>query len=286
MELEEGKITNGILYNRMVRNNKNFLCAFTGPTGSGKSWSCLRFCELWYERKFNQPFPKENICFHTHDVMERLVHGNLKRGELLILEEAGTSMGSLDFQNKISKLFNYILQTFRSRNLGLVLNLPYVSMLNKQTRMLLHMKFQTIEIDKQKKKCWLKPLMIQINQMTRKDYNKFPRAIMDGVSVPIQQIGFSQPSDRLIEEYEDKKHEFVSSISKDVLNDMRRIQSEKRKPLTEKQEKIVNCWKEGMSVQKEIAAKIGRPASDVCLNIGYMKRKGYYPEDYLEKEGN
>jgi len=283
MEIEEGKISNGILFNRMIRNNKNFLCAFTGSTGSGKSWSGLRFCELWYKKKFNKEFPIKNVCFEVGEVMENLVHGDLKRGEILILEEAGTSMGSLDFQNKASKLFNYILQTFRSRNIGLVVNLPYLSMLNKQTRMLLHMKFQTVEIDKKEKKCWLKPFLLQVNQSTGKVYNHYPRAMIDDVSQPIELIGFSKPSEKLIKEYENKKADFVMALSKGVLDDMRVLKLKNKKPLTANQQMIVDCWKQGMTKQTEIAKKLGKSYAAINVSVGFIRRKGYFEEDIAPK---
>jgi len=33
--------------NRVLNNKKNFLCAVTGSTGSGKSWASLSMCEIY-----------------------------------------------------------------------------------------------------------------------------------------------------------------------------------------------------------------------------------------------
>ena len=55
----------------------------------------------------------------------------LRKGELLIFEEAGANMGSLDFQNKVSKVFSYVLQSFRSLNIGILFNLPVEGSLSK-----------------------------------------------------------------------------------------------------------------------------------------------------------
>ncbi|HUS49172.1 MAG TPA: hypothetical protein VMZ91_03355, partial [Candidatus Paceibacterota bacterium] len=78
--------------NRKMINNKNFLSVITGSTGSGKSYSCLRLAELWYNYYFNgKPFPTENICFSVDELIRRLRNGKLKKGDLLIAEEIGIS---------------------------------------------------------------------------------------------------------------------------------------------------------------------------------------------------
>jgi hypothetical protein len=44
--------------NRVMRNNKNFLCALTGSTGAGKSYAGLKICEIYSEMfkiHFNPP---------------------------------------------------------------------------------------------------------------------------------------------------------------------------------------------------------------------------------------
>ena len=102
--LKEGHVLNNIFYQRMIRSNKNILIATVGPTGSGKSLCNLRIAELWYKKFFNKEFPIENCCFNVETIMERLVHGNLQEGDLLILEEGGIAMSSLEFQSKLAKM--------------------------------------------------------------------------------------------------------------------------------------------------------------------------------------
>jgi len=84
--------------------------------------------------------------------MKLLSGGELRKGEIIIFEEAGVNMGSLDFQNKVSRMFNYVLQSFRSMNIGILFNLPYLTMLNKQARMLLHFSMESAGVDPKQKK--------------------------------------------------------------------------------------------------------------------------------------
>ncbi|HEA46175.1 MAG TPA: hypothetical protein ENH99_00115, partial [Candidatus Pacearchaeota archaeon] len=174
----------GVAFNRWAggkfKRNKNILLAMTGMTGSGKSYTSLRMCELYYQDKFKKPFPIENVCFSISELMKLLTSKTLKRGEIIILEEAGTSLNSLDYQNKVSKLFTFILQSFRSMNIGLIFTLPVLTMLNKSARMLLHAHFVTSGIDFYLKNCKIKPLYHQLNQERGKSYWKYQRIKVNG----------------------------------------------------------------------------------------------------------
>jgi len=56
---KEAEVILKYMNSKMV-NNKNFLAVFTGQTGSGKSYSCLRLAELWYAYYFNgKEFPTQ-----------------------------------------------------------------------------------------------------------------------------------------------------------------------------------------------------------------------------------
>jgi len=192
-EWKEGEIFNRWMHSRMIKKNKNVLTATTGPTGSGKSYQDLRKVELWYNHYFKKQIPNENCCFSISEVMRRLSSKELVKGDALILEEAGANLGSLDFQNKVSKLFTYVLQTFRSLNIALFFNLPYLSMLNKQARMLIHVQFVTCGIDNKTGVSKCKAYFRQINQSSGKIYEKRFRIKSNGRSAPVRKIRYSMP---------------------------------------------------------------------------------------------
>jgi ABC-type dipeptide/oligopeptide/nickel transport system ATPase component len=279
---EEGRILNNILYRKFARENKNFLGVVVGGTGSGKSWFCLTACEIWYKRYFNEEYPIENVGWNPSDIMNRIVNGNLREGEILILEEGGTSMSSLEFQNKIAKLFNYILQSFRSKNIGLIINLPNFSMLNKQTRMLMHMLFQTNNIDRANERIILVPYHLQYNQQTGKLYRHKPRVMIEGVMEKIHFISYPKPSDNLIKAYEKRKLSFVDGLSREVLDDMQEYM-QKRKALSEIELLILDCWERGVFRQQDIANIISRHQVQVSKSESAMRKKGYLKEEWRKK---
>lgn len=266
-------IVNG-LFNSRFRANKNVLAVTIGSTGSGKSWLDLKLVEDWYKEKFHEPYNVKNICFGPEEAMQRLVHGKLRRGELLILEEAGTSMGSLDFQNKVSKMFNYILQSFRSTNIGIIMNLPYFTMLNKQTRMLMHFKIEMAGVNKGKGTSMFKLRHLQWNQTSGKLYTHKPKAKIDGIMRKIDKLEVEKPSKELIDAYEQRKQEFVSGLSAEVLDVMEELRANKPK-LTEKQQEVVDIWEQGIFESAEVAKRLNITTSCLDNRLYGLKRRGY-----------
>ena len=277
--IEEGMLFNRWLYNRLIAKNKNVLGVETGGTGSGKSYRDLRKAELWYRYYFDEEFPIENICFSVAEVMKRLSSGELRKGEVLVFEEAGANLGSLDFQNKISKLFTYVLQSFRSMNIAIFFNLPYTSMLNKSARMLLHYNSESMGIDYKTGRNKCKFFFIQVNQKTGKIYTKYLRARINGKMKTIQRIAYSMPSDELKQAYEQKKLKFLSDMTKEFSDKLEEIEKDKLKKMarpgmTEKQAEVYEMLLNGMTRQ-EVADKLNIHITAVQKRIKSFTNRGY-----------
>jgi DNA-binding CsgD family transcriptional regulator len=274
--IPEGEVFNKWLYNRLIVNNKNVLSVITGQTGSGKSYQDLRRAELWYKYHFNEELPPENVCFSILEAMNIISSGKLRKGEIIILEEAGTSLGSLDFQNRICKLFTYVLQSFRSMNIAIFFNLPYLSMLNKQARMLLHVHFQTHGINLSTKTAKSKCFFRQVNQDTGKVYNKYLRIKHNGRTQTLKRFNYTIPSQELIDVYEDKKDRFLGDITHDFSKEIASIINKRkmRGDLTELQREALELRKKGM-LQDKIAEimRVTQPA--VSHHLRAAENKGF-----------
>jgi len=279
-ELKEGEVFNKYIQSRLIKNNKNVLLAITGTTGSGKSYACLRIAELWYKQQFNEEFPTDtNTCFSIEEVMERLTDKKnpVRRGEILIVEEAGTQLGNLDFQNQVSKMFTYVLQSFRSMNVCLIFNLPVLSMLNKSARLLIHAHFTTSGIDFDRNVCKLKPKFHQLNQQSGKIYPKYMRVKLNGRVVPMKKFSYGLPSDKMLKIYEFKKLKFVNELNKDFLQkiqDKRQKEKDKlnRNNMTDKQFEVFKLRGQGLTLQ-QVADKLGISLQGVhSREQGYIKR--------------
>jgi len=287
-EMEEGQVLTNVMMRR-IKSNQNWLACVVGKTGSGKSYSCLRMAELYYQKKFHKPFPIKHVCWTPEDVMELLVHGNLQKGDLIILEEAGTSMGSLDFQNKVSKIFNYILQTFRSRNIILIMNLPFFSLLNKQTRMMLHMKIITLDIDRAKKQTIVSAYHLQWVDFQKEPYRHTPQVIVDGCYEKIHEISYNLPSDKLRNDYEKEKDKFVKDLSIDVLATIKKQQNKDKNskglPVVDKYKQplqtaiMERCVPQGIIRPKDIAEYLGITPQVASKTIISMRKRGIFIEN-------
>jgi len=279
--------------NSRIKRNKNLLSIQTGPTGSGKSYCDLRKAELLHEHFFKEPFPIDNVCFSVGEIMRRVSSGTLRPGEVLIFEEAGANAGSADWQNKIVKMFNYLLQTFRSMNIILLMNLPVLSMLSKQGRQLCHCHHETIGIDKVEKKVNTKMLVHQLNQFSGKSYWKFIRVYYKGKYLPVKKMSWGLASPELLEKYEHKKQKFLLDMTAGFLQEIEHVEREKlakmqRQDLTPLQLDILTCLRNGEKLV-DIAKKKGVSSATIHGHKLAIEKKGFcteYKENSKEKGQN
>lgn len=280
-KFQEGDVFYKWAINR-IGNNKNVIVATTGPTGSGKSLNDLRKAEIIYERKFNSKFPIENCCFSVAELMKRISSGTLKKGEVIILEEAGVNAGSADWQNKIVKMFNYVLQAFRSMNIILFMNLPVLTMLSKQARQLVHMHMETQGINFSDGTVNIKPLYHQLNQHSGKSYWKYLKVRQGKRAVKVQRMTFSLPSAELREKYEAKKAKFLADMTTDFTKDLEIAEKDKlnkqaRKDLAPRQLEVFNLLKQGLN-QRQAAIQLDLTEATVSEHVKAILKKGYLIE--------
>lgn len=262
-EIVEGQLFNKWMWNRIFKANKNVIQLTVGATGSGKSYTDLRIAELWYQFLGDKPFPESHICFSVDDVIKLLDTKTLKKGDLIILEEGGVNLGSLDFQSKISKVFTYVMQSFRNMNLILIINLPYQSMLNKSARMLTHCSFAMAGIDKVNKLSRVKPKFHQVNEDTGKVYRKYLKASINGHSQTFKRFVYKLPSKELRDKYEKKKNEFVSNL----ISDSSKKIDTKNSPFTKTEQAYLDAFKKFDGNSKKVAEFFGVSLQMACRYI-------------------
>jgi len=263
LSVKEGEIFYKWCISR-IKRNKNVISATTGSTGSGKSYNDLRKAEIHYKNLFNEKFPMENCCFSIEQLMQRVTDKNLRKGEIIILEEAGVNSGSADWQNRIVKMFNYVLQSFRSMNIILFMNLPVLTMLSKQARQLLHIHNETKGIDFSAGKVTIKPLVLQLNQQTGKAYWKYLRTGVNGKNSAVTRINYSMPAPELVKEYEKKKQAFLDEFTGKFHKELNKVKDKERdaddvykrkNELSPRQAEAYNLLKIGLS-ESEVAREM------------------------------
>jgi DNA-binding CsgD family transcriptional regulator len=164
-------------------------------------------------------------------------------------------------------------------NIGLLMNLPVLTMLNKSARQLIHAHLVTVSIDPVKKTCKLKPYVHQLNQSSGKSYWKYPRALVNGKRITLERINYNLPSKELIEAYEKKKAKFLTDMTLEYSKEYDKIELDKvksmaRNDLSDVQLEVFNMLNEGLK-PKEIAEKRGTNLSNIYNIIQNIKKKGY-----------
>lgn len=251
-----------------VKQNKNFLGIITGQTGSGKSYSALKFGE-----SIDPDFNIDRVVFSPLEFMRIMKNGKLKPGSVIVFDEAGVGMSAQEWQSVQNKLINFVLQTFRHKNYVVLFTTPNFGFVASQSRKLFHCHMETVGIDHNNKVCRVKPLLIQINQRSGKMYYKYLRVKTDRGLIPIKRVCFSMASPELIAAYEEKKTDYTRKLNQDILAQLE-LKSSNVKPLTKKQEQVLNYLKDGLSIAA-IADLLSVNFQSIYKHVDAIKNKGY-----------
>jgi len=259
----------GYIKHRLERN-KNFLLAITGPTGSGKTYSGLRIGEL-----LDKDFTIDRVVFTSREFMRVINGGTLRRGSVILYDEAGVGLSARQWQSVQNKLINFVMQTFRHRNLIVIFTSPDLSFMDASSRKLLHCYAETVGIDSERKVVKLKPLLLQTNQRSGDVYYKYLRVILPGRGVvPIKRFAVSLPSIQLVRDYEEKKRNFTQELNESIMQDLEDAESFKGRDLTPRQEDLIRLLNEGKLVP-DIAGIFNIDLRMVRMHMVAIRRKGW-----------
>jgi len=198
-------------------------------------------------------------------------------------EEAGVLINSLDFQNKISKFFGAVLQSFRSKNVGIMFNLPNISFLNKTARSLLHLVFETKGINRQKKEVVLKCFYWQTNALSGKTYSKYLRQRVDGRMIAVKRINIGMPSKDLIVPYEKRKDEFVNKTMDSLIVEEKLAFHKQNNGVDEIGEAVKKLWATGMMNHHTLSKTLGIPQQTISKRVNHLLKLGQISYGLNEK---
>lgn len=287
---------------RTMRKNQNNLVSIIGKTGSGKTFSGMSICEIM-SKLDGVPFSIEHIVFSLRELMDLINSGNLKRGSKIVCDEFQVSISARDFQSEANKVFNYLLSTFRHRNLTLFFCTPFESLLDKNTRKLFHARFETLSINKNNQTCRLKPRFLEYSDFKADAYRKqlivFYKHNGVNKTSKVFYWDIPRPSKELEEQYEQKKLEFTNNLNKNISARLNKFDDSgksmtaeqkqegykpDREPLTARQlevMKVLANTTEG--TRYKTASKIlGIAGSTIHQNKRLAEKKGYTLEEFKE----
>ncbi len=260
-----------------IKNNLNFLAIATGPTGIGKSWSLL---SMGYE--LDPEFEVRQVAFSFKQVMQILNSDwfHKKKYKVLIFEEAQVTISNRAWQSLSNRLFNYLISTFRHRNVIFLISSPYADFLDKQSHKLLHVEFKIKGHDKRTSETIIRPLFLEWNARQKEFYYHSLYVQIGSNRHKLKWWHLSKPPKHLIKAYEEVKTEFTNSLNKDIMKELENMGKESKdneiiKPLTKMQSLVNNLDEEGHT-PKEISKKLDISTSAVSQHKKAInkKRKG------------
>jgi hypothetical protein len=213
--------------NRVLRNNKNFLCALTGATGAGKSWAGLSICEEYAKENGIEFDPNIHVISSLKELLQLItakdIDKKMKIGTAILFDEPQTEANSRSWQSEVNQAFNSLISTFRNQRLVVFFALPYLEMIDKQSRILFHGEFRVEGFSKETKITTIKPRFLEWNKGAEDFYRK--RLIVE-YAVPNKKVRqhiklgnwyINKPSDAVVDVYEAKKKAFTDELNRKLL---------------------------------------------------------------------
>lgn len=220
---------------RMFKRNQNWIAVIVGPTGSGKTYAALTISDEMMEEKHD---PLIHEVFSIEEFIVNLNNGKFKKGDIVVFEEAGVNISSKNWQSKANKNINFILQTCRHRNFGIIFTLPMYKFLDSATRSLIHTAFVTDKIDYNKELAYLKVYDFKVDALRGKEpYTIFPKFWINGVLVTMRRIAVKMPREPILSVYEARKKEFTDKLNEEIEDQLMAEKKEKE----EKHRYVMAC---------------------------------------------
>jgi len=226
---EEAKCLLDFTEERMHKK-KGVIMLFTGESGDGKSYSGVRFLQLWYKKWFNEEFPSLHICNNLEESI--LAVRDFKRiGEGILIEELSVHAGKRDALTTSNKLWNSFVDICRIKQAVIIGNCPHISFVDSHFQMMCHAWVNCNEVNFKKQIVIAHPLWLQTSPHKKEPYkHKF----LNETGEQIDFCYFKLPNEALVNEYDKLKDESNENIFEEIILKMRNDRIKKLKQLGQK----------------------------------------------------
>lgn len=224
---------------RVLDNNKNFLCAVTGPTGAGKSWLCGSIAERYAKIYGINYDPKVHTIFSIKDLLDLINRKDLDKvlpaGSVIMFDEPQVSVNARDWRSEANQILSTLTSTFRNMRLIVFFATPYLEFIDKQSRILFHAEIEVIGFDKTTNYTLCKPRFLQWNARKGDFYKKrlvirYPVDDKDVLNwYYLQYWEMYKPTKEWIEAYEEQKIAFTKKLNRELKQQYEFMQSQHNK---------------------------------------------------------
>ena len=258
-----------------IRENRNCSMLFSGETGSGKSYSAIALAE-----KLDPGFNVNRIVFNVEDFL-KLSTSNLPKGSVIIFDDAGVGASNKEWNSLSGRIIGKFSQNSRYLNLINIYTVPSLNYIEKQSRELINLYFESTKIQGDAKV--FHPFRVFRGADTLGF--KYPKLWIGNIPITISKLHFNLASRDLLEAYENAKQTYMNRVNKEFLHEIQEAQREKKEKLNKKNGKgkgdnkketntdiikIIKLKMKGLSV-RDIAKSTGVPRSTVQRVISEIK---------------
>lgn len=207
-KLPEAEAIIGHIYNR-YRKGLLTVVKVIGLPGMGKSYCCMRLAELISIRIHGKNIMKrEYIADNLIDIIKN-IRGAKIRGMPLVVEEISVLFPSRRHMTQENVAAGQLWDTMRKKGMIVIMNCPLSKDVDRKITSLSNLQIETLRVNKKKGICIIKPMRLQANPSTSKVYN---HRLIDKHGMEVHRSFVRKPSDKLCEEYEKMKDDFLDEL--------------------------------------------------------------------------
>lgn len=264
------------MWKRCHTDKLNTITAIVGGVGRGKSIAAVRISSEisnWNPQSYEEAMKiiKRHVVFSAKEFLERITDPEMKFGDSIILDEAGTteSMSHLRFMTKIHQMVNQVLQTFRHRRFYVFYTMPNLKFVDKSARRLADFVIECLRIDRKKKITITKPKRASTNPITGITYYPYPVYLIESKPIKIKRLKTKLPNKYLTTAYQDysiqrKKELAKRSYDQIIIDEQKEIDRQKQKErqkinIDSLAEEIVNEYKKIGKEKITVAEALAQP---------------------------
>jgi len=211
------------IWKRIHERDQNFVGFVTGDVGSAKSGSTASIA-----MSVDPSFDVERVCFTPEKVMDKASnYEEFEKGDFIVFEEGGVGADAKDFWDDVNRALDYVLQTWREQNRGLLINLPSLDLIDKRLRKRGHA-FMEMDGKVDGEYAFVKFMNIIEDKWTGDLYRKYPelRDPEDGLVKKYKRMRVAKPPDKFWNQYVPKQQEFKRDLAEDLAEDLRESQED------------------------------------------------------------
>tara|TARA_Y100000401_G_C8317793_1_gene223545 strand:+ start:329 stop:1405 length:1077 start_codon:yes stop_codon:yes gene_type:complete len=114
---------------KRLKEQRNTMIFILGAPRTGKSWSSITLANAIDQ---NNDFDHSHIVWTIPELVQLIK--NTKEKCCIVFDESGANFSNRNFMSSWNKALNFILQTFGSRYINIIFNLPLLSFADKSAR--------------------------------------------------------------------------------------------------------------------------------------------------------